>query len=210
MWTFLLQLPLHQAVAPVHHFPDEGAVLLQGTEIAAAPQHQGLVDGVLEPVMGLLGDTVFVGLSCIYQGGLEPIVVQELGVAVVQGPAATAPHLVRGGRGVVRADHPGTAAQLPQGVLQSLLQGQEGLSGGHLGVAPPRMAQHQLEQQVAIGPAADSDSQGVAVGEVQLGLAARGMLLGEINLLVRAVESAPPELAEGPVIAVAGCAAARR
>ena len=191
MWTFLLQLPLHQAVAPVHHFPDEGAVLLQGTEIAAAPQHQGLVDGVLEPVMGLLGDTVFVGLPGIDPGGLEPIVVQDLGVAVVQGPAATAPHLVGGGRGVVRADHPGTAAQLPQGVLQPLLQGQEGLSGGHLGVAPPRMAQHQLEQQVAIRPAADSDSQGVAVGEVQLGLAARRMLLGEIDLLVRAVESAP-------------------
>ena len=117
--------------------------------------------------------------------------VQELGVAAVQGPAAAAPHLVGGGRGVVRADHPGRTAQLPQGVLQPLLQGQEGLPGGHLGVAPPRMAQHQLKQQVAIGPPADGHPQGVAVGEVQLGLAARGMLLGKVDLLVRAVESAP-------------------
>ena len=53
------------------------------------------------------------------------------------------------------------------------------------------MAQHQLEQQVAIGPAADGDSQGVAVGEVDLGLSARGMLLGEVDLLVRTVERSP-------------------
>ena len=85
--------------------------------------------------------------------------VQELGVAAVQGPAATALDLVGRGRGVVRADHPGRSAQLPQGVLQPLLQGQEGLPGGHLGVAPPRMAQHQLEQQVAVGLAADGHSQ---------------------------------------------------
>ena len=191
MWPFLLQLFLHQAVAPVHHPSNEAGVLVEGAEITAAPQHQGLVDGVLEPVVGLLGDTVFVGLPGIDPGGLEPIVVQELGVAAVQGPAAAAAHLVGGGRGVVRADHPGTANQLPQCVLQSLLQGQEGLTGGHLGVAPPRMAQHQLEQQVAVGAAADGDPQRVAVGEVQLGLPPRGMLLGEVNLLVRAVECPP-------------------
>ena len=97
--------------------------------------------------------------------------VQKLGVVVVQGPAAAALYLVGQGRGVVGADHPGHAAQLPQGILKPLLQGQEGLTGGHLGVAPPRMAQHQLEQQVAVGAAADVDPQGVAVGEVQLGLA---------------------------------------
>ena len=51
-WALLLQLPLHQAVAPVHHLPDEAGV--QGAEITAAPQHHGLVDGVLEPEVGLL------------------------------------------------------------------------------------------------------------------------------------------------------------
>ena len=95
--AFLLQLFLHQAVAPVHYLLDEGGVLLEGAEITAAPQHQGLVDGVLEPVMGLLHDTVFVGLAGIDPGGLEPIVLQELGVAVVQDPSAAAPHLAGGG-----------------------------------------------------------------------------------------------------------------
>ena len=94
MRAFLLQLALHQAVAPVHHLADEAGVLVEGAEIAAAPQHQGLADGVLEPVVGLLGDPVLMGLSCIDQGGLEPIVVQKLGVVVVQGPAAAALYLV--------------------------------------------------------------------------------------------------------------------
>ena len=109
--------PMHQPVAPIHHLADEAGVLLKGVEVTAAPQHEGLVDGVLEPVVGLLGNAVLMGLSCIYQGGLEPIVVQKLGVAAVQGPAAAALHLVGGGRGVVRADHPRRTAQLPQGVL---------------------------------------------------------------------------------------------
>ena len=63
MSAFLLQLFLHQAVAPVHYLLDEAGVLVEGAEITAAPQHQGLVDGVLEPVVGLLGHAVFVGLS---------------------------------------------------------------------------------------------------------------------------------------------------
>ena len=44
---------------------------------------------------------------------------------------------------------------------------------------------------MSVGPAADVDSQGVAVGEVDLGLPARGMLLGEVDFLVRTVESSP-------------------
>ena len=53
------------------------------------------------------------------------------------------------------------------------------------------MAQHQLEQQVAVAPAADGYSQGVAVSEVELRLPARWMLLGEVDLLIRTVERSP-------------------
>ena len=45
-WAFLLQLPLHQAVASLNHLPDETGVGLGGIEVAAAPQHQGLVPSV--------------------------------------------------------------------------------------------------------------------------------------------------------------------
>ena len=206
MREFLLQLFLYQPVAPVHHLADEAGVVINFIEITAAPQHESLVDGILQPVVGLLGDAVFVGFSGIDQRGLEPVVVQELGVAVVEGPAAAALYLVGQGRGVVGTDHPRRAAQGPQGVLESPLQGQEGLASGHLGVAPTRMAQHQLEQQVAVGSATDGDSQGVAVGEVDLGPPARWMLRGEVDPLIRTVERTPPEFVEGPAIGVAVCA----
>ena len=191
MRSFLLRLFLHQTVAPVHHLADENGVVADHVEVATAPQHQGLVNGVLEPVVCLLGDAVFVGLPGIDQRGSEAVVLQKLGVAVVEGPPAAALYLVGQGRGVVGTDHLRSATQGPQGVLESLLQGQKGLASGHLGVAPARMAQHQLEQQVAVGPAADGDSQGVAVGEVDLGLAARWMLLGEVDLPVWTVQCPP-------------------
>ena len=191
MNSFLLQLFLYQPVAPVHHLADETGVGVDGIEIAAAPQHESLVQGVLQPVVGLLGDAVFVGFPGIDQCGAQAVVVQKFGIAVVEGPAAAALYLMGEGRGVVGADHQRRAAQGPQGLLESLLQGQEVLAGNHLGVAPARMTQHKLEQQVPVGSASDGDSQGVAVGEVDLGLAARWMLLGEVDLLIRTIERPP-------------------
>ena len=61
MRAFLLQLFLYQPVAPVDHLDDEAGVIVDRVEFAAAPQYQGLVDGVLEPEVCLLGDAVFVG-----------------------------------------------------------------------------------------------------------------------------------------------------
>ena len=110
--------------------------------------------------MGLLHDTVFVGFPGIDQCGLEPVVVQEFGVGVVQCPASAALYLVGEGRGVIGTYDQRHTTQFPEGVLESLLQGQKRLAGNYLSVAPARMAQHQLEQQVAVGSAADGDSQG--------------------------------------------------
>ena len=135
-WAFLLQFPLHQAVAPLNHLPDETVVGLGGIEVPAAPQHQSLVQSVLQPVMSLLGHAILVGFPGIDQRGLEPVVLQELGVVVVEGPAAAALYLMGEGRAVVGAYDLGRAAQFPERVLESLLQGHKGLAGNHLGVAP--------------------------------------------------------------------------
>ena len=105
---FLLQLPLCQAIASLHHLPDEAGVVVGGVEIAAAPQHQGLVDGVLQAVVGVLGDAVFMALAGIDAGGAEAVVVQQGGVIVVQRPAAAAAQFVGGSRGIVAAHHLGT------------------------------------------------------------------------------------------------------
>ena len=79
------------------------------------------------------------------------------------------------------------AVMVQEGGRQSLLQCQEGLAGGDLGVTPPRVAENHLEQQVGIELARDGHAQGIAVGEVDLGLAARRVVLGEVHLLIGSV-----------------------
>ena len=87
--------------------------------------------------MSLLGHAILMGFPGSDQRGLQLVVVQELSVVVVQGPATAALYFMGEGRGVVGAYDLGRAAQFPERVLQPLLQGQEGLAGNHLGVAPP-------------------------------------------------------------------------
>ena len=82
-----------------------------------------------------------------------------------------------GGRRIVAAQYLGDPAQGPEGILQSLLQSQEGLAGGDLSVARSRVAEYQLEQQMGVGLSGDGHPQEIAVGEVELGLATRRMLL---------------------------------
>ena len=166
-------------------------VVVGGIEIASSPEDEGLVDSVLEPVVGVLGDAVFMALAAVDAGGPETVVVQQGGVVVVKGAAATAFHLVGGRRGIVATQYPGDAAQGPEGILQTLLQRQESLTDGDLSVAPSRVAEDQMEQQMWIGLAGDGHPQGIAVGEVELGLATRRMLLGEVHLPLRTVQRPP-------------------
>ena len=100
----------------------------------------------------MLGDVVFMALAGIDAGGAETIVVQQGGVIVVQGATPAMVHLVGGSRGIVAAQYLWNAAQGPEGCLQYLPQGQEGLTGGDLSVASSPIAQHALEQRVAMGP----------------------------------------------------------
>ena len=130
--------------------------------------------------------------AAIDAGGPEAVVVQQAGVIVVEGPAPAAFHLVGGRRGIVATHHLWNPAQGPEGILQTLLQGQEGLAGGDLRVAPPRVAEYQLEQQMPVGLADDGHLEFPAVGEVNLGFKTRRMLLGEVHLLIRGPCSARP------------------
>ena len=141
----------------------------------------------------MLSDAVFMALAGIDAGGAEAIVVQQGGVIVVKSPAAAAAQFVGGSRGIVAAHHLWNAAQGPQRRLQSLLERKEGLTGGHLGVTPPRMAEDQLEQQVGVGLSGNGNAQGAAVGEVDLGLPTRRMHLGEVHLPVGTIQR-PPDL----------------
>ena len=46
-------------------------------EIATAAQDEGLVDGILQTVVGVLSDAVFMAFAAIDTGGAEVVVVQQ-------------------------------------------------------------------------------------------------------------------------------------
>ena len=171
--------------------PDETGVVIGGVEITAAPQDEGLVHSVFQAVVCVLGDAVFMALAGIDACGAQAVVVQQGSVIGVKRPTAAALHLVGGGGGIVGPHHLGDAAQSPQRILQSLLQRQESLAGGDLGVAPARVAEDHLEQQVGVGLASYGHSQGIGVGEVELGFPSRWMVLGEVHLLIGAMQRPP-------------------
>ena len=77
MKAFLLQLPHYQAVERRNHPPDKAGVVLGGVPLLAAPQHQGMIRGVLEPewvcsVMPFSGSES--GLSGCTAGGSDSAV----------------------------------------------------------------------------------------------------------------------------------------
>ena len=78
-------------------------VVVVGVKITAAAEDEGLVDGFLQAVVGVLGNAVFMAFAAIDAGGAEAVVVQQGGVIVVQCTAAAAFHLVGGGGGIVGA-----------------------------------------------------------------------------------------------------------
>jgi hypothetical protein len=64
-------------VPPGHDLAQERLVLPTGGEFAAPPQHQGLVDGLLEPVMTLRDIAVLVGLPGLDRLRLQAVVIQQ-------------------------------------------------------------------------------------------------------------------------------------
>ena len=69
---FLPQLPLDQPVASLDHPTNEEGIIVAGVEIAAASQDEGLVYGILQVAVSLLGDSVLVALAADDAGGLRP------------------------------------------------------------------------------------------------------------------------------------------
>ena len=59
------------------------------------------------------------------------------------------------------------------------------------------MTEYQLEQQVGVGLSGDGHLEFPAVGEVNLGLATRRMLLGEVHLPLRTVQRLLLSLSKG-------------
>jgi hypothetical protein len=185
---------LRQARAPpgvelaeelLHERPVRGAA----GEIAAAPQHQRLVEGTLELVVALLGIAVLVGLARLDGLPLEPVVLQQpLVVPLEYRGLGARRHRRRQPVGAMDLRRP---TQFPQGVLQALAQTLQALGEAERPRLPIRVGQHEVKNQVREGRAGDGHADVPAVGEVAGAQPARLMDLGEEHLLGRAVQRPP-------------------
>ncbi len=180
---------LSVGVAPGHEPLEEQLIVATAGEIAAPPQHQGLVDGLLEAVMTLLDVAILVGLSRLDRLTFEPVMGE-------QSPVASGEHLGFGGavdRGgqAIGAVSPGNSSQFPQGVLQALAEALEALGEADGAGLPVGIGEHEVIDQVVERLAKDGDAELGHAGEVALGEPTRLMDLREEDLLGRPFEGTP-------------------
>jgi hypothetical protein len=183
--------------------PEESSVAVTASEVAAAPQHQGLVEGGLEAVVPLLDVTVLVALAGLNRLPAEAVVPQQGLVASLE-HVGVGPRLHRR-RQPVGAMHLGYAAQLPQGVLQALAEALQTLRETDRARLPIRVGEHEVVNQVREGTAGNRHPQFIAVRKVRSGQPAGVVDLSEEDLLGWALLSPPPldPSLQGPQLAVA-------
>jgi hypothetical protein len=187
---FLGEPLLTVGVAAGHDLAEEDLILTAVGEIAAASQQEGLVDGLLEPVVALLGVAVLVGLAGLNRLGLDAVMGEQRLI-----PSRERLRLgvgVDGGGHAVGAVPPGNPSQLPQGVLQALAQALEALGEADRAGLPVGVGEHEVIDQVVERRAGDRDVQLGHMGEVGCGEPPRLMSLCEEHLLGRPLEGTPP------------------
>jgi hypothetical protein len=177
-------------------------VLAAAREVAAAPQQEGLVDGLLEPVMALLDVAVLVGLAGLDRLGLEAVVRKQGLVPPGERPGVRIGVDRRGQ--AIGAMPPGNPSQFPQGVLQPFAEALEALGEADRAGLPVGVGEHEVVDQVVERFAGDGDAEFGHVSEVTLGEPPGLVALREEHLLGRPFEGAPlfdPSL-EGPQLRV--------
>ena len=185
----LMETLLSVGIASGHELLEERLIVASAGEIAAAAQHQGLVDGLLEAVMTLLDVAVLVGLPRLDRLAFEPVVREQclvspgehlgFGIAVDRGGQA------------IGAVPPGDSSQFPQGVLQALAEALEALGEADGAGLPVGVGEHEVIDQVVERLAEDGDAELGHAGEVALGEPTRLVDLGEEHLLGRPFEGPP-------------------
>jgi hypothetical protein len=176
-------------VPPGHELAEKRLILAAAAEVAAASQQEGLVDGLLEPVMALLDVAVLVGLPRLDRLGFEAVVRQK-------GLVPPSEHLgLRIGvdrRGQTISTVPsGNPSQFPQGVLQPFAEALEALGEADRASLPVGVGEHEVIDQVVERLAGDGNAERAHVGEVTLGEPPRLVGLCEEHLLGRPFEGAP-------------------
>jgi hypothetical protein len=181
---------------------EEGGVVVTAAEVAAAPQQEGLAEGLLEAVVPLLDVAVLVALARLDRLALQAVVPQQGLVSPLE-HVGVRPGLHRRRQPVGAVDL-GHAAELPQGVLQALAEALQALRETDRAGLPIGVGQHEVVDQVRERAAGDRHPQLVAVREVGSRQPAGVVDLGEEDLLGRAVLRPPPldPPLQGPQLAV--------
>jgi hypothetical protein len=186
---FFTKTLLSSGIAAGHELLEEQLIVASAGEIAAASEHQGLVDGLLEAVMTLLDVTILVGLPRPDRLAFEPVMFEQslispsehLGFRIV----------VDRGRQAIGAVSPGDSSQFPQGVLQALAEALEALGEADGARLPVGIGEHEVIDQVVERLTEDGDAELGHASEVALGEPTGFVNLGEEHLLGRSFEDAP-------------------
>ncbi len=181
---------LSVGIATGHELLEEQLIVASAGEIAAASEHQGLVDGLLEAVMTLLDVAILVGLSRLDRLAFE-LVMREQSLVAASEHLGLGVAVDRGGQ-AIGAVSPGDSSQFPQGVLQALAEALEALGEADGAGLPVGVGQHEVIDEVVEGLAEDGDAELGHAGEVALGEPTRFVDLGEEDLLGRPLEGTPP------------------
>ena len=196
------QARLPPGVEPGPQLPQKGPVAVAVGEVAAATQHQGLIQGPLELAVALLDIAVLVGLARLDRLPLQAVMPQQGLVTTLEDPGVGAwLHGRREPVGAVPVRHP---AQFPQGILEALTEALQALGKAHRPGLPVGVRQHEVVDQVRKGRAGDGNAQVGAVREVTGRQPAGRVHLGEEDLLGRPLLG-PPLLdtpLQGPHLAV--------
>ena len=186
---FLDQPRLPAAVALREQLPQKGLIRRPADEVAAAAQHEGLVQRPLELAVALLHVTVLMRLRRVDRLALQAVVPQQRLVAALKGRPIAARR--DGGRQGIGAMYPRSAAQIGQGVLQALAEALEALGEADGAGLPVRVSQHEVVDQVRKRLAVDGHLQAAGVREVGGAQVAGLVDLAEEHLLGRTVQGAP-------------------
>jgi len=186
---FLKKTLLSLGISLSHELAKKRLIIAPTGEIAASPQHQGLVDGQFEPVMTLLDVAVLVGFARLDRLGFEAVMRQERLISSREQFRIRIG--VHGGAHAIGAMPPGNSSQFPQGVLQPFTEALEAFGEADRGGLPVGIREHEVIHQMIERLTGDRDAEFGHVSEITLGEPARLVGLREEHLLGRPFQGAP-------------------
>ncbi len=189
MWSFGGE-PLGTAAVPLSEELAEKLLIGRSVvEVAAAAQHEGLINSLFESVMAVFDISILVCLAGVDGLRFQAIVSQQGAVTLLeQIPVAKVIH--RGGEPIGAVDL-GNPSQFPEGVLQPLAEALETFGETDRARFPVGVGQDEVIDHVIKRLAGQCDSQTVHMSEVGGAELAGRMDLIEEDLLGRARDGLP-------------------